>query len=299
MSESITIPERSDILNPATRIDQLIRVVEASTEASDKTSAVEATLGAVLAAVDCEGMTFLLKTDDGYALVARENVSDYFAGQLEANREDLATMFAPFEHAASPLVLRRMRGKGWVIERTGTALPEAFLNSTAFETALWLPLRHRRKLLGFLCMGTPERRDWSTDELGWLSDLARVTSAIIHHATVIENAKRAELARARDRAERELRDHVMQALGYSLFQDMSSDTIREVVEVDTQGLTDREISVLEQVATGASNKEIASALYMSENTVKKHLQNILTKLNLSNRVQVAVYAVEKGFGTGR
>jgi DNA-binding NarL/FixJ family response regulator len=59
-------------------------------------------------------------------------------------------------------------------------------------------------------------------------------------------------------------------------------------------LTPREIEVLEQVVQGASNKEIAMALSISENTVKIHLRNILEKLHLQNRIQAAVYAVREG-----
>jgi DNA-binding NarL/FixJ family response regulator len=59
-------------------------------------------------------------------------------------------------------------------------------------------------------------------------------------------------------------------------------------------LTLREIEVLELVVGGASNKEIAEALSITENTVKIHLRNILEKLHLHNRVQAAVYAVRQG-----
>ncbi len=58
-------------------------------------------------------------------------------------------------------------------------------------------------------------------------------------------------------------------------------------------LTSREIEVLELVAQGATNKEIAGALYITENTVKIHLRNILEKLHLQNRLQAAVYAVRQ------
>lgn len=59
-------------------------------------------------------------------------------------------------------------------------------------------------------------------------------------------------------------------------------------------LTQREIEVLEQVVTGASNKEIADILHITENTVKIHLRNILEKLQVQNRIQAAVQAVRKG-----
>jgi len=59
-------------------------------------------------------------------------------------------------------------------------------------------------------------------------------------------------------------------------------------------LTDREKEVLQLVITGATNKEIASALFISENTVKNHLCNILDKLHLQNRIQAAAYALREG-----
>ena len=59
-------------------------------------------------------------------------------------------------------------------------------------------------------------------------------------------------------------------------------------------LTAREKEVLELVARGRSNKEIASALGNAENTVKNQLKNILEKLHLQNRVQAAMFAVREG-----
>lgn len=60
------------------------------------------------------------------------------------------------------------------------------------------------------------------------------------------------------------------------------------------GLTAREQDVLQLVAVGATNREIATALHVSENTVNFHMKNILAKLHLKNRVQVAAYAVRRG-----
>ncbi len=56
----------------------------------------------------------------------------------------------------------------------------------------------------------------------------------------------------------------------------------------------REREVLALLARGASNKEMARELKLAESTIKIHVQNILRKLNLSSRVQAAVYAVEHG-----
>ncbi|MDM9561728.1 MULTISPECIES: response regulator [Bordetella] len=59
-------------------------------------------------------------------------------------------------------------------------------------------------------------------------------------------------------------------------------------------LTAREREIVQCLAHGASNKVIARQLDIAESTVKIHVQNILKKLNLTSRVQVAVYAVEHG-----
>ena len=58
-------------------------------------------------------------------------------------------------------------------------------------------------------------------------------------------------------------------------------------------LTDRELQVLRLVATGMSNREIATALFISENTVKNHVRNILEKLHLHSRMEAAMYAVRE------
>ncbi|AAP86015.1 Nitrate/nitrite response regulator (plasmid) [Cupriavidus necator H16] len=63
-------------------------------------------------------------------------------------------------------------------------------------------------------------------------------------------------------------------------------------QVDTARLTVREREIVQELARGESNKEIARTLGVAASTVKIHVQNILKKLNLASRVQVAVYAVE-------
>ncbi|UCM88374.1 response regulator [Streptomyces marincola] len=58
-------------------------------------------------------------------------------------------------------------------------------------------------------------------------------------------------------------------------------------------LTDRELEVLKLVATGKNNRDIAKDLFISENTVKNHVRNILEKLQLHSRMEAVVYAMRE------
>lgn len=62
-------------------------------------------------------------------------------------------------------------------------------------------------------------------------------------------------------------------------------------------LTSRELEILEQLGSGATNREIAESLYISENTVKIHVHNILDKLKLKNRQEAATFARRHGIGS--
>ena len=63
--------------------------------------------------------------------------------------------------------------------------------------------------------------------------------------------------------------------------------------VPTPRLTERELEVLKLAAQGLTNRDIAAELYISENTVKNHVRNILEKLHLHSRMEAVVYAVRE------
>ena len=58
-------------------------------------------------------------------------------------------------------------------------------------------------------------------------------------------------------------------------------------------LTERELEVLRLVAKGLNNREVAKELFISENTVKNHVRNILEKLQLHSRMEAVMYAMRE------
>lgn len=67
---------------------------------------------------------------------------------------------------------------------------------------------------------------------------------------------------------------------------------------DYDGLTERELGILELVGEGLSNKQIGKKLFISDRTVQAHLSNIFSKLGVNSRTEAVMYAVRKGWITG-
>jgi NarL family two-component system response regulator LiaR len=99
----------------------------------------------------------------------------------------------------------------------------------------------------------------------------------------------AEAIRAVHRGEARLHPEIMRKL-------MNQVARQPRVEKQATGpqLTEREIDVVRLVARGKTNREIAQALVISEKTAKAHISNILGKLGLDDRTQMAVYAIKNG-----
>lgn len=105
----------------------------------------------------------------------------------------------------------------------------------------------------------------------------------IKPADMVDSVKRVSMG------EHVIPEHLAVAVIPKLFQ-----SIEQAVTKRAE-LTDREHEVLCYLSTGASNRDIANALLISENTVQNHVGRILKKLNLGNRAQAAAYAVREGF----
>lgn len=72
-------------------------------------------------------------------------------------------------------------------------------------------------------------------------------------------------------------------------------SLRLAQRVSAPDLSEREIDVLRLISAGKSNKEIGTTLHIAEDTVKRHVSNILTKLGVSDRAQAATEAIRRGF----
>lgn len=87
------------------------------------------------------------------------------------------------------------------------------------------------------------------------------------------------------------------AQGQSLLNpEIANVILSELTQTGKQNpqLTQRELEVLHQLAQGRTNQEIAQVLVVSDETVKRHVGNILTKLQLAHRTQAVIYALKSG-----
>ena len=93
---------------------------------------------------------------------------------------------------------------------------------------------------------------------------------------------------------RDLASALRQAVFGSVFRPLDLlGPVKENAQAEA-GLSDRELSILEVLESGASNQQIAKHLFLAEQTVKFHLTNIYRKLGVSTRTEAVHYAYEKG-----
>lgn len=71
-------------------------------------------------------------------------------------------------------------------------------------------------------------------------------------------------------------------------------TKKEVNFYEQYRLSEKELAIIKEIAEGLSNKEIAAKLFLSEGTIKNHITNILFKLELRDRTQIAIFAFKNG-----
>ncbi len=151
--------------------------------------------------------------------------------------------------------------------------------------AAWLAARRVAQILGLAPLA------WRlTANLGYLyrAQHRRTEAATMFgEAWQMAGTLAAGLPDATERAEFEQR-------GGALLPSRHTPTPRRVAKQAFGGLTDRERAIAACIARGQSNRTIAATLILSERTVEKHVENILTKLDFQSRAQIAAWAVEKG-----
>jgi DNA-binding NarL/FixJ family response regulator len=110
---------------------------------------------------------------------------------------------------------------------------------------------------------------------------------------VLKEAEPEELRRAVDAAQR---GEVMLCpiIASKLLEHFRTERKPAVQQLPYEQLTQRELQVLQSAADGLINKEIAERLFITEKTVKNHISNIFSKLNVNDRTQAILYALRRG-----
>ena len=140
-----------------------------------------------------------------------------------------------------------------------------------------------------------ERHGWPTMQWRILANLAEVQQALGRRALAHEAVTGARAivdALAAQVPDAALRQNFLQQASTRL-PSGSRPTERQQAKHDFGGLTTREREVASLIALGKSNRAIAGALVLSERTIAKHVENILSKLGFESRAQIAVWAAER------
>jgi two-component system, NarL family, response regulator LiaR len=128
------------------------------------------------------------------------------------------------------------------------------------------------------------------DDDEWIFDAVRAGAA----GYLLKDTPRAELLAA-VRGTVAGKSYVDPAVAGRLLAQVADPQVRPPSQVASK-LSERELSVLRLLAAGLSNADIAVRLYLSEGTVRNHVSAILTKLDLADRTQAAVLAIQHGLG---
>ncbi len=127
--------------------------------------------------------------------------------------------------------------------------------------------------------------------LSGYSDDARVLAALRAGAIgYVRKEAEPEVLLAAVRAAARGQSTLDPALAHTVLQELT----RKPAGADPDALTPREQEVLRQLALGRTNRQIAEALIVGEETVKTHVGNILAKLRLAHRTQAMIYALKQG-----
>jgi DNA-binding NarL/FixJ family response regulator len=173
------------------------------------------------------------------------------------------------------------------------AMPVTVVGKTAsLEVATALVKRHRPDfvVVGLTTDDDEERGvSWITEARSVQADLKVVALAAANDAATVEGAfaAGADVCIVRRRDPRDVAVAVRQVFERSLYLATDRTPADDAGPVDSLDLTTRELDILRLASDGLSNVQIASQLWITEQTVKFHLSNIYRKLDVTNRTQAA------------
>jgi DNA-binding CsgD family transcriptional regulator/transcriptional regulator with GAF, ATPase, and Fis domain len=248
--------------------------------------------------VEADSGSVMLLTDDGEWLVVKAAIgprSEIILGQRQAAGASIAGKTL---HSPQPLVLKgRVEGN----DGTASAHPREIDRSVVVRLAV------TGKPRGVLSVNTQfERKELGQETVTLFRLLANQAAIMIEHARLYEDLREKEqrLERFVDRflrqAERrsfDLTETRLQEMIAKVVQESAQAAPKPMVEEPNpllQKLTQREQEVLGFIVQGLTNKEIATQLYLSPDTVKNHVVHIMEKLGAQDRTQAAVFAIRNG-----
>jgi DNA-binding CsgD family transcriptional regulator len=260
------------------RMQALVSILEAADGCLSPEQALERIADVIVQCYPGSRVTIVLKRDDGiYHLLAQRNffVSD---ADLEKIINDDSLFMRPHESMKHPVFIDDYTKEAR--ENSG--------NYTERRLA-YLPLLSHGRILGWFTLSSADAIGWMPEDEAWLPLVGRQCGVIVNQIrTAFEMNERKKLARDLHQAISDILDKEHTEMPG---QAKTGDDVRLWSERLSK-LTPREHEVLLEIAEGATNAEIASELMISDGTARKHTENILAKLNLKNRVQVAI-AVQK------
>lgn len=278
-------------------LSAMLDLLDASSDSASIVETYESTMSQLVDITGMRGMALVLNVDGTYMMVASSGLTDSLSGNIVEFPQEFSNIFTQLEHETNPIPFYDANDDEF--------FPAQFRHRMPYVDVVYIPIRHAGILLGFLCMGKTEPGTWSDDDLSFFSIIGQLSGIIIYRALVTERQRLQAIEQERERTEARMRESIIQALGISVIEeqlnpkpDAPGGASGATARLINSKLTPREKQVLREVATGASNQEIAQRLFISTGTVKMELQSILRKLNVRNRVEAAVYAVEAGLGRG-
>lgn len=243
--------------------------------------------------------SIMLLTEDGEWLVVKAAIgprSDIILGQRQAANASVAGQALVHNQ---PLLL-----KG----RADGSVGPASDHPRQIDRSVVVRLAVTGRSRGVLSVNTQiERKELPEETIQFLRLLANQAAIMIEHARLYEDLREKEqrlerfvdrfLRQAEQRRSFDLTETKLQEMIARVVQESALAAPKPPVEEPNpllQKLTQREQEVLGYIVQGLTNKEIATQLYLSPDTVKNHVVHIIQKLGVSDRTQAAVMAVRQG-----